>query len=156
MPQTANTSGKKLDKKIKKLGHIIFWVYFFVLIYSTLFTYNHYVYGQSANLIPFDSIKLMWHSGDYWLILKNVFGNVALFLPLGFLMPLVLKRMRSFLKTAATGFLISFTIEVLQYEFAERIFDIDDIFLNGIGAVLGYMIFKIGYFIYRIIKLNLR
>jgi glycopeptide antibiotics resistance protein len=155
MPQTEKSPGKKLDKKVKTLGHIIFWVYFGVLLYMTLFTYNYYVYGQSFNIVPFESIKLMWHSGDYWLILKNVFGNIVLFLPLGFLMPMVLKRMRSFFKTAGIGFLISFTIEIIQYGFAERIFDIDDILLNGLGAVIGYIIFKIGYFIYTIIKRNI-
>jgi glycopeptide antibiotics resistance protein len=155
MQQKEKPSRKKLDRKIKTFGLIIFWIYFCGLIYSTLFTYNYYVYGQSFNLIPFESIKLMWRSGDYWLIFKNVIGNILLFFPLGFLMPLVIKRMRSFLKTAGAGFLISCTIEMIQYGFAERIFDIDDILLNGFGAVIGYIVFKIGNSIYRLIRRNI-
>jgi len=65
----------------------------------------------------------------------NVLGNVAMFVPLGWLLALVVER-RRILIAAAAGFGLSATIEVVQW-FTGRISDIDDVILNGCGAVLG-------------------
>ncbi|MBY6038358.1 VanZ family protein [Fictibacillus nanhaiensis] len=124
-------------------GALFFSVYFAILIYVTLFTFNEYVYGKSANLVLFDSIRLMWGSNDYWLIFKNIFGNVMLFFPLGLLLPSAFQRFSSWRFIFIAGFGTSFVIEVLQNEYAQRIFDIDDILLNGIGSMIGLICYKI-------------
>ncbi|WP_318010814.1 VanZ family protein [Bacillus sp. RAR_GA_16] len=50
------------------------------------------------------------------------------------------------------GFSTSTVIELLQYFVAHRIFDIDDILLNALGAIVGYVAFRIILGTYRKIK----
>lgn len=142
-------------KRAKRFFTTLFITYLSVVIYATLFTYNYYIYGKSVNLIAFSSIKLMFSSGNILLILKNVVGNVILFFPFGFFLPLMVKRFRRFYLVFTMGFVFSGGIEACQYYFAERIFDVDDILLNTIGTVLGYVIYKMLYFPYRMIKRNI-
>ncbi|WP_085521162.1 VanZ family protein [Tuberibacillus sp. Marseille-P3662] len=140
-----------IRKRIKRFAACIFFTYIAILLYLTLFTYNYYVYGKSVNLVVFDSIKLMLDSGNPWLMIKNILGNVALFVPFGLLVPLIFKSVRPFIISFIIAFGSSLLIEAMQFEFAKRIFDIDDILLNTIGAVLGWILFKILYGLYRLV-----
>lgn len=88
----------------------------------------------------------MLRSRDSLLILKNVLGNIALFIPLGLLLPLVSLRMRFFLLTIGCGILFSLMIETVQYLFAARIFDIDDLLLNAAGTIIGRFLYSVGRF----------
>ncbi|MCA0989352.1 VanZ family protein [Guptibacillus algicola] len=150
--QTQNEDIQTDNKWMRRGSSIALFIYLLALVYSTLFIYNYYPYGKSVNLVLFDSIKLMWESGSYWLILKNIIGNILLFMPLGFLVPLVHRRCRSLFVIAMIGFTISTMIELLQYFAAQRIFDIDDILLNGLGAVVGYGVYGVCLWVYRKVK----
>lgn len=131
--------------KIKKNYLLIgFACYMTALIFVTLFTHNYYTYGRSSNLIIFSSIRLMLRSGSSALILKNIVGNVLLFLPLGFLLPLIIRSKQGFAWQLLFGVLVSLAIELCQYLFAARIFDIDDILLNTLGTVFGRLTLLIG------------
>lgn len=124
----------------KRFGFLCLLCYWLLLIYLTLFTYNYYVYGRSFNLELFDSIQLMLDSGDGWLMFKNVIGNVVLFLPQGLLLPLLIQKCRNFFVIFFVSAATSFLIESSQYVFAKRIFDIDDVFLNVLGAMIGWLL----------------
>ncbi|WP_273852889.1 VanZ family protein [Guptibacillus spartinae] len=151
--QTQN-EGASTQKWVRRGGSFALGIYLLALFYATLFIYNYYPYGKSVNLVLFDSIKLMWESGSYWLILKNIIGNILLFMPLGFLMPCVSKKAGSVLIVGLIGFSTSTVIELLQYFVAHRIFDIDDILLNALGAMVGYGAFRIVLGTYRKIKMR--
>lgn len=148
-------SKKKARLKWKNIGLLTLLIYLAILFYVTLFTFNHYVYGKSMNLVLFDSIRLMWKSRDYWLIFKNIIGNVILFFPLGFLPPLIHRSLSKWSLMVLIGFGTSSIIEVLQYTYAHRIFDIDDILLNGFGTMVGLAVFKFCALIYRIVENNI-
>ncbi|MGM7703346.1 VanZ family protein [Pseudalkalibacillus sp. Hm43] len=154
--QNAPQHRNSIRLKWKWIGTILFLAYFAVLIYFTLFTFNYYVYGKSFNLVLFDSIRLMWRSGDYWLIFKNVIGNILLFMPLGFLLPLISRKLAPFRRMFIISFGMSTLIELLQFNYANRIFDIDDILLNGLGGLVGLIIFKILAFFYRLYERNFK
>jgi glycopeptide antibiotics resistance protein len=80
----------------------------------------------------------------YWrLFFFNVAGNIAWFLPLGFLLPWEAQSLRPFRNLVAFAFFFSLAAETLQYAFAVGIFDIDDVILNTSGAALGWGIFRI-------------
>lgn len=143
-------------QRVKRFSTGVFLTYIVVVLYATLFTYNYYVYGKSVNLIAFDSIKLMFNSGNWWLIFKNVVGNILLFLPLGYLLPLVIRKMRKLRFVFIISFFSSFAIETAQFYFAERIFDVDDILLNTLGACVGYLLFAVSHLIYKVIKGNIK
>jgi len=76
--------------------------------------------------------------------LENVLGNVVLFFPLGVILPLLSPKLRSLPGVLLAAILFSFSIELTQYisrHFGNyRSVDIDDIILNTLGAVLGFVL----------------
>jgi glycopeptide antibiotics resistance protein len=78
--------------------------------------------------------------------LRNTLGNIALFLPLGILLPLIFTRLRSWQRMIAIAFLLSLSIETIQFMLrfigSPRAVDIDDVILNTCGAWLGWVIAK--------------
>lgn len=96
-----------------------------------------------VNLFQYDSVKdIVW----------NVVGNTAMFIPSGIILPVVYKRLNNFGKVIAAGALISLCIEIIQLPFASRASDIDDLFLNTLGVMIGYSI----YFAIKSIKQKFR
>ena len=69
--------------------------------------------------------------------LKNSLLNVLLFLPLGFMLPVLWERYRKLRHTAAFGFGLSLSIELLQM-LTYRMTDVNDLFTNTFGAVAGF------------------
>ncbi|MEZ3436047.1 MAG: VanZ family protein [Lachnospiraceae bacterium] len=67
--------------------------------------------------------------------------NVIMLLPLGFLLPYIWKNFRTPFKVSLTGFLFSAFIEFTQLP-TNRLADIDDLIMNTLGAILGYIIWK--------------
>lgn len=72
--------------------------------------------------------------------MRNAAGNLALFIPLGFLIPLVWRRLR-FRDGIMIAVAFSIGIELLQYLSrmvgSKRLADVNDVILNVIGAALG-------------------
>lgn len=91
--------------------------------------HNH----RSVDLLLFNN----WFNSTIWYgPITNLVGNVALFLPLGFLL-LILSRRHSLPLTILAGAGISLSIEVLQYVFAVGYSDVDDLLFNTIGTAVG-------------------
>lgn len=70
-------------------------------------------------------------------------GNVAMYLPMGFLLMWVMRR-ATFAKALAVGFGISLATELIQ-PIVGRSFDTDDLILNAVGLVIGaalYLLFR--------------
>ena len=68
----------------------------------------------------------------------NVFLNIGLFVPFGCLLPIVLRWARSWHGMLICGFLTSLGIESVQLLLNRGIFDVDDLFTNTLGAMLGW------------------
>jgi len=94
---------------------------------------------RSLNLVPFQVFQETWGMPEPKKIAQTA-ANVVMFVPLGVMMPVAFRRMRSFGKTALSLALFSFVIEFTQY-FTGRSADIDDLMLNTLGGILGYLIF---------------
>ncbi len=74
---------------------------------------------------------------------KNLAGNILLFMPLGLLYPLCRKRKVNFLEAFIVIVGTTCAIELMQFLFlASRRGDIDDIILNSIGGIIGYLIYR--------------
>lgn len=83
---------------------------------------------EEINLIPFrDGISL------------SMILNVVMFMPLGFLLPLLWKEYQSLVRTAIIVFCFSCGIEFCQL-FNRRVSDVDDLLMNTLGAILGWLI----------------
>ena len=74
---------------------------------------------------------------------ENLVGNVAIFVPFGFLLPWAESVFRCWWKVLINAFLFVSGIEVFQLFSAFGAFDVDDILLNCFGAMLGYMVFLV-------------
>lgn len=125
---------------------VMLWVLFVLYILAVLGV--TLIYGQSINelhLIPFEVISAQWRqllSGSALPFVFNVIGNILMFMPIGFFLPL-LKNL-SFPKTVLCGFVFSIVIELIQLPL-DRVSDVDDLILNTVGAMLGfgvYILFK--------------
>lgn len=99
---------------------------------------------SSLNLIPFsvfrDYLEDLFKGPVFFLVtLVNFFGNLAMFIPIGFF-PALLFRNASWKRSVLIGLGMSTLIEVAQY-FIVRNTAIDDIILNTAGALCGYFLF---------------
>lgn len=150
---------KRIQIEIKEeILKAVFWMYLFVLLSQTVFPLwqcgfcegKFYLqvstYGNGTiNLIPFKTVySYLTHNAamsDWGEISKlNLLANLGLFLPLGFLFPLIYPKKEKY--TVLVGGLLSLFIEIVQI-FVERSSDVDDLLLNIIGTGIGYFIYKI-------------
>jgi glycopeptide antibiotics resistance protein len=98
--------------------------------------------AKQANLTPFTTISLYINKErrvEY--SVANLVGNIIGFMPLGLLLPLLFRSLRSVGKMIGISFLVSLLFEVTQLLTALGSFDVDDLLLNTIGGLLGYWIF---------------
>ena len=142
---------KETKHIIRTLGTILFILYVLALIYFLFFSEE---YGRIAmeerdyryNLIPFVEIRRFWvyrKQLGFLAVFTNLFGNVAGFLPFGFMLPVITGKMRSGFLITLAGFGLSLTVEVIQLITKVGCFDVDDLILNTAGAALGYLLFFI-------------
>ena len=122
-------------KEILMLGFIMYVIALFEVV-----TFQD-VSWSSSNFIPFKEM-LRYEFGTK-LFFKNVVGNMIMFIPFGFFISYFLKLKKIYSVFILT-LLTSITIETTQLLIG-LVFDIDDIFLNIIGGLIGYFIFKIIY-----------
>ncbi len=97
----------------------------------------------APNLWPFKTILPYLLGEKGWLIATvNIVGNIILLVPVGLLVPLVLRRM-TWKKMSWLAVCTGFAIELLQTVLHVGIFDIDDIILNAAGTLIGYRVYTL-------------
>ena len=111
----------------------------YILCLFQIVTFQDTVSWSSNNFIPFREI-FRYHIGSR-LFLKNVLGNVLLFMPFGFFSSYYLKFKKPWVILGLT-LVTSFSIEVIQMSIG-RVFDVDDILLNIVGGYFGYLIYSV-------------
>lgn len=83
----------------------------------------------------------------YRVLSKQIIGNFVMLFPLGIFLPLLYKRVTNLFTVFLISLLASTTIELLQLITSFRSADIDDIFLNTLGACIGFLIYRLISFI---------
>lgn len=103
--------------------------------------------SENINLIPFYSIRYFIHLLQLDEYRKhaiiNLFGNVIVFIPLGYLLPKIWARYRGIFKTIIAVSLMIVIVELLQYATGLGSLDVDDYILNIFGTLIGYIVWKI-------------
>lgn len=112
-----------------------FIIYIICLFHTVTF---QDVAWSSSNFIPFTEM-LRYDLGSP-LFIRNVLGNVLLFLPYGFFITYLF----AFKKIKIPLFLVAILSTVIETTqlLIGRVFDIDDIILNIVGGVLGYLLYQ--------------
>lgn len=140
------------------LKHILYKIYPpFINIYTVwllymLFFLSSRDYPQipyEIKYTPFDTIReYFFHVYYYEKIefIKNIFGNIILFIPYGFL-GILYPKLNQFRWSLISFFVVINIIEFSQYYFKRGMADIDDVILNTTGVIIGYIIYKKWFFI---------
>ena len=110
--------------------------YLLIVVYATLLR-GHSTFIRVYNLHLFRAWREAWNNFSV-LNWANVLLNVVLFVPLGGLLPLLWKKCKKWYVTLPIGFGLSLAIELVQLAFCLGSCDVDDLFANTLGAVIGY------------------
>lgn len=120
-------------------------------LFEAVRTPNVIYYGRlRLLLVPFNTLigfsQLDSHFEQLWVICQNIL-NILLLFPLVFLLHFVTDKWRSPMKSLKLGFFVSLFIETSQLILdiiidANRVFEIDDLWTNTLGALLAYFTYK--------------
>lgn len=135
----------------QKFGWVLFILYLIALTYLMFFAESLGRTGNAQaeyayNLELFKEIRRFYIYREQlgWkAVVLNLGGNVVGFMPFGFILPIVSRRGRRWYNTFLLGFFLSFCIEITQLVFKVGSFDVDDLLLNTIGGILGFLCYKI-------------
>ena len=133
---------KKTNSKKQIWLIILLTAYLLILFRITVFRSNSYPIEMSVNLSLFTDLVATYHENGIWMVLYLVVGNVAWFVPFGFLLPVIWQKLKSYY-TIPLGFLLSLVIETSQFILKKGMFEIDDLVLNTLGTAIGCLIYKI-------------
>lgn len=144
------------NKKRRIWWGILFVLYFAVLFYFLFFsekmgrTYTERAYHY--NLIPFKEISRFLTYRETLgtkAVMLNIVGNVAAFVPFGIFLPVFSEQCKRVWRTVLYSFELSFLVEVLQLAFRVGSFDVDDLFLNTMGGLIGCLLYLFVTYIFR-------
>ncbi|WP_058952762.1 VanZ family protein [Clostridium tyrobutyricum] len=145
------SQSKKIGYKLS-IGHIII-VYIFVyyitvvLIFTGIPSISDIVHNRFGIITPnglsfprseINLIPFRWITDG----VRTYIENILLFIPFGFMLPCIWKKYEVLRKTALFGITFSLIIELSQL-FNSRITDIDDLLMNTLGALVGWVIFRL-------------
>ena len=105
-------------------------------------TYSERVYHY--NLVPFKEIGRFIRYRNVLgrkAVVLNLVGNVVAFMPFGAFLPIFSVRCRRILCTVWYSFELSLVVELLQLIFKVGSFDVDDLLLNTVGGMLGFLVY---------------
>lgn len=142
-----------MDKRQKQwscLGTVVFVLYLVVLAYLLFFSEN---YGRTDtereyryNLVLFREIKrylVYYEQLGIGNVILNLLGNIVAFMPYGFLLPMIKKTCKNGWRIFFWSLGFSFGVEVTQLVTKTGAFDVDDLMLNTIGGLLGFVVYRI-------------
>lgn len=126
---------KRITKKQMFLGGL-FTIYIIMVIGATLLNRGSYFKGET-NLHFLSSYREAWNSATLrsW---QFLILNILMFFPLGILLPLVNKRFQDIKWIFLIALIFTLFIECFQFMTGFGIFELDDIFNNILGALIGY------------------
>ena len=129
--------------------HVLRYAFLAYLICLCLLTLRPDPHAAAEhNLLPFFSLVYAVRSGSATARLL-ILLNILLFVPMGVLVPCVLKKIDRLWKAALLCAAAALLIEFIQLLLPGRTFDIDDILFNALGGALGYALFVLAGWVFR-------
>ena len=117
-------------------------VWLSALVYAAFLSRRPYA-APRALFDPFHALKLFLKADNVALLkrlryLEGAGLNILLFVPFGYLLPLLWKRADRWWKVVLCGFVLSLLIELTQLVTHLGMFDLDDLMNNSLGVFLGW------------------
>lgn len=129
---------------------MLFVLYIILLAYFLFFSER---YGRTItsdeyryNLVLFKEVKrFILYRKEIGLesFIVNIFGNILAFAPFGFVLPIISENNRKLFNITLLSLEFSLTVELIQLIFKVGIFDVDDLFMNTLGGMMGGICFII-------------
>lgn len=136
-------------KKYRTFGKVMFVFYIAFLVYFLCFAewYGRaeVPQGYRYNLVLFKEINrfiVYREELGALAVFANLFGNILIFVPYGFFISMA-STFRGFFKTLFYSAGLSLGVETFQLFTRVGSFDVDDLLLNTVGGILGYVLFLI-------------
>jgi len=131
-----------MKNRFIKVIYVVFGVYMIILLRITVFrngfSFSHMFRNGVITFDFFTGYLEMLRQGMFYEFIYLFVGNIIWFVPFGFLLPCLCERPLTFRRVLFRGFLLSFTIELMQFAFGTGISEVDDLILNTLGALLGF------------------
>lgn len=156
----------RFKKKDTHFGHefwlTVFAFYIFLLFALTVFRDGYFIWQfkffwhrplSQINIIPLVETFKLTKGQSLVDFFYNLYGNIVWFVPMGVFIPALTKRHLGFLKVVLIGALISASIETMQFVLNTGVTDIDDVIFNTLGAAVGYLLYFVGKWIIKHIKI---
>ena len=106
-------------------------------------------WSDNVNFEPLKTIRLyitLLQGSDGYLVRHafiNLAGNVIMFVPIGYLLPRIWRKFRSFFGVFIITVIFIVLVESLQFFTGLGSCDVDDLILNVPGAMIGYLLWKL-------------
>jgi glycopeptide antibiotics resistance protein len=144
------TLKRRVDNRIVRTALILAAIYLCLLLTLTFLPLGdpEGARASALNLVPFKTINHALRGGAGTQGFLIALGNLAAFVPVGLIVPLLVRRWQA-LAVLGSALVLSVGIELGQYAisraigFPYRSADIDDVILNVTGAIVGYAAFVI-------------
>ena len=139
----ATNKRKKIILWVCFLAYLLFLSY--LLFFSSYFgRTEHGEDGYRYNLTLFQEIgryiRYGRRTGEWYLFFINVVGNIVVFIPVGMFLPALFKRCKNVILTMLVSLELSLFAEVVQLATRVGSFDVDDLLLNTLGGLCGYLV----------------
>ncbi len=119
----------------KEFSNLLFIIY--ILLLYELLTRSELNHVSGYNLVPFTEIfRYPIGSQNFYF---NVIGNIVMFIPFGYFISTYIKPKR-ILPILLVSIISSSTVEFVQLCIG-RSFDVDDIILNALGSIIGFLLY---------------
>jgi glycopeptide antibiotics resistance protein len=140
--------------RVRMMWKVLFAVYVLLLLWFVVvkpvgltsgmesIRWNRSIGIWNFNLEPFRTISSYLRNQSSSISLRNLLGNIAAFIPSGFLVPVVFRRHESMIRTLWICLIAILGAEILQFAAMPGYFDVDDILLNMTGCLPGYGIYS--------------
>lgn len=126
-------------RQLNKAASALFFTYLAAVLFVTLLSRQD-VHNTTIIMELELWQALQTHDAD---LLRHMALNVAMFMPLGALLPMMHRRLRSWIYALLCGAALSTLIETTQLLAAAGQCDVNDIAANTLGALLGYGLFRL-------------
>lgn len=120
-------------------GLMAFSLYLMIILVITFFSREDGTRTRQMDLQLFSTWGINTRNNAF------VVENVLLFIPYGFACPWAFPWLRGFFRNAFAAFVTSLGVETIQLITGRGYFQVDDILTNVLGAMIGYVIFRILY-----------
>lgn len=128
----------------KNLKWLLFVLYISAVLAITLLVYRGSPYAQ-IELDPIASYRRALNAPLPLarIEIRNAVLNILMFVPLGYLLPMLSKKFARLLILLSVAFLFTLSIELLQLVTARGVFSIEDMLHNILGAAIGLLAYKV-------------